>query len=250
MPFKKKKPGKPGKNKKNNPKKKGVKVYRKKVKKVSNKKVTKRRTPKNKIYKEPLKKGVKPMAKSKKRKKRRKNPGNPGNPTRRRRRAQGGAITDLMTKGGLAVVGAIGAGFVSQQIPIKDPRVKALVPMATAFILSATRFGRMSQMKPVMLGFMVASGMAIVRQFMPNLPLLAGEGEQGYLPDYYDEQALLGYNNNDDLMDYDYEEDDLDMMGQDVSPGEIEAAIEEEEAMMGQDNSEPEPVGDLTDWQV
>jgi len=99
----------------------------------------------------------------------------------------------LMSAGG-AVAGGIGSSYVVNMIPNLSPKVKAALPLVGGVALSMTRMASKPLVKSLALGMMVTGGLALVRQFMPTLPLLAGEDEvtgQALLPGSEDD-AMLG----------------------------------------------------------
>jgi hypothetical protein len=125
-----------------------------------------------------------------------------GKPKRRRRsrsRSYGFDKKDitaiLMTAGG-AVVGGIGSSYAVNMIPNVTPKIKAAIPLAAGIALSMTKLSSKPIIKAMALGMMVTGGLALVRQFMPTLPLLAGEdevsGEALMLPAGEEDQAMLG----------------------------------------------------------
>jgi hypothetical protein len=77
---------------------------------------------------------------------------------------------------GIAVAGGVAGSFAANKLPIADARIKAAVPMALGLVLGMTKFGRKNAMvQAAASGMMVAGGLALLRQFAPTLPLLAGE---------------------------------------------------------------------------
>lgn len=124
----------------------------------------------------------------------------------RRRRSNGAgkqkAMT-VLTNVALAIGGALGASMLVAKVPVKDPRIKALIPLGLGV------FGAMKAKKAMMrsaaLGIAFSGGMGLVKTQFPNIPMLAGEDET-YLPDGYQENAMLGVGDND------YTDDDIDSM--------------------------------------
>lgn len=179
-------------------------------KKVSKKKVSRKRVakknPVKKVNPKPKRKAAK-MPKKKRSYKKKRRRGNPGNPGGR------GKMTDVLIQGAAGIGGAIGAGVVANMIPIKDLRIKSLIPIAAAVLLASTKMGRTKMMQGVITGMTVAGGLSLVRQFVPNLPLLAGEEDDllDYIPPEDEEAAMLGY--TDDL-DEDFGQDDLDELSE------------------------------------
>jgi hypothetical protein len=76
----------------------------------------------------------------------------------------------------IAVAGGVAGSFAANKLPIADARIKAAIPMALGLALGLTKFARKSAMvQSAASGMMVAGGLALIRQFAPTLPLLAGE---------------------------------------------------------------------------
>lgn len=208
---KKRKPVKKKAVKKRSAKKKAVKrkapVKKRSVKKTIKKKVYK----KKKSVKKTLKKGVKRVAKKKK---------------TARRRAPGTAmqknLMQLAQTGTLTALGAVAAGFLAANVPIKDPRIKSLLPVAAAVALGATRIGRGKMMKPVINGLVAASALSMIKQFVPDIPVLAADDDLLYIPDeellgeFVPELAGEGF-----VPELGYVEDfsDADLMGEWITPG-------------------------------
>jgi len=204
------------------------KVTRKKaVKKTARKKTVKRKSIKKRgtVKKSPVKKTAKrttikrkkrsitPMARKKKR----------TTTKRRKRTAIPKSVTSGIMTGLLSAGGAIGGSVIANQIPIKDPRIKAAIPLVLGIGLGLTKFGKGKMLQPALTGLMTIGTISLIKQFAPNIPMLAGEGEE-YIP--YEDRELLGYVDDlddDELMgistdmgaDYDYI-DDTDMMGESV----------------------------------
>lgn len=149
----------------------------KKRKLVLKKKIVKRKTPKRKA--------VGNMAKRKK-------------ATPKRRRKSGGGKVNaqkILMQGVGAAAGAVGAGVVANMIPLPDPRMKAALPIVAGVVLGMSKMGRTNVMKFASVGMISAGALALVRQFAPNVPLLAGEDQEmlDYVPGNDEELALLGY---------------------------------------------------------
>ncbi len=150
----------------------------KKRKLVVKKKIVKRKTPKRR-------KAVGNMAKRKK-------------ATPKRRRKSGGGKVNaqkILMQGVGAAAGAVGAGVVANMIPLPDPRMKAALPIVAGVVLGMSKMGRANVMKFASVGMISAGALALVRQFAPNVPLLAGEDQEmlDYVPGNDEELALLGY---------------------------------------------------------
>lgn len=178
------------------------------------------------------KKGVKKVAKKKGRKrtykrKRRRRSGNPGNPGGKLK------IQDILMRAALGAAGGIGGSLIAQKVPVKDPRIKAAIPLIAAVGLSMTPLMKQKMMQPLVIGLATVGTMSLIRQFVPNIPLLAGEDEV-YLPEY--EQDLLGYD-EDDLDALIEGEDDLEDIEEDIESMGVSEEFEGDSVdVMGQDD--------------
>lgn len=124
-----------------------------------------------------------------------------GGKIRRARRYSGASKLDII---GLATdivgvgVGAVGGSFIAQKVPVKNAKLKAIIPIALGLGLGMTKFGRGRIAKSAAGGMIAVGTLSLVKQFFPTVPLLTGaddaEGVAGAiaaLPD--EEKALLGY---------------------------------------------------------
>jgi hypothetical protein len=122
---------------------------------------------------------------------------------RRTRRYHGAGGTRLNVMGiGTDVVG-IGAGAVAgsavaKLVPIADPRIKAAVPLILGIILSTMKFARSRIMQAVATGSVAVGTISLVKQFLPQIPMLAGAASAediiasvNQLP--AEEKAMLGF---------------------------------------------------------
>ena len=97
---------------------------------------------------------------------------------------------------GLAV-GAVGSSFVANMIPIKDAKIKAIVPIALGIGLGMTKFARGRLLKGAAAGAIAVGTLSLVKQFFPTLPLLSGAEDAASVAGAIDalnaeEKALLG----------------------------------------------------------
>lgn len=93
---------------------------------------------------------------------------------------------------GIAVAGGVAGSFAANKFPIADAKIKAAIPVALGLALGLTKIGRKNAMvQAAATGMMVAGGLALLRQFAPTLPLLAGENEVDMVTDSQ-VNALLG----------------------------------------------------------
>lgn len=212
--------GKSGTKKKTAKKKKAKKKTTRK--KTTAKKVTKRKSTKKKTVKKstPKRKAGR-MAKKKKSTKKR---------TRRRSGGGGGKMQKVLMDGLAAAGGAIGAGVVANQIPLPDPRMKAAIPIVAGIVLASSKFGRGKMAQMVSVGMVSAGALALMKQFAPNVPTLAGE-EEDYL-DYVspdaEERAMLGFYGQDED-----EEEFEDLLGAPVAVGQDDEDLDDLEDYMG-----------------
>lgn len=124
-----------------------------------------------------------------------------GGKVRRARRYSGaskmdiiGLATDIVAVG----AGAVGASFIANKVPVKNAKIKAMIPIALGLGLGLTKFGKSRAAKSAAGGMVAVGTLSLVKQFFPTVPLLTGaddaEGVAGAiaaLPD--EERALLGY---------------------------------------------------------
>lgn len=120
--------------------------------------------------------------------------------TRRARRYHGAGkfnvvalATDIIGVG----VGAVGASFIAQKIPVSNAKIKALIPIVLGLGLGMTKFGQSSIAKAAAGGMIAVGTLSLVKQFFPTVPMLTGAddaetiaGAIDALPD--EEKALLG----------------------------------------------------------
>lgn len=212
--------------KKKAPKKKTTKkkvVKKKVVKRKPAKKTVKKKTVKKKIVKKKTvkKKPVKrktttkrkaaPVAKRKKRK-------SPAKKRTTRRRSSGGGgkklkPMDIVMMAGLGGAGAIAANMIAAKIPGVPPKAKAFLPIAMGGALLMSKFGRKKMAASLATGMVISGGLAVAKQFLPNVAMLAGEEDMylDYIEQPDEEGAMLGeYENAIQLLE---EEEDGTMMG-------------------------------------
>lgn len=180
------------------------KAVKKKVtrKKAVKKKAVKKKTVKRKVAKKTVKrKVVRKVAKKK------------GTKRKKARKAVGAflgknkkGIINTLIRGGAVVAGAVGAGVAANNLPIKDPRLKAIGVVLAGALLANTKLLRSPEGQALAMGMIASGGISLLKQFAPNVPLLAGE--ESYYPYSEEEMAMLGYN---DELDY---EDDYDLEGE------------------------------------
>lgn len=158
----------------------------------------KRKTAKKTVRKVTKKKGVPPMAKKRKTRK------SGGSGARRRSRRSRSAFTgrasgvlNTFKEGAIGIGGGLMAGFLANKLPVADPRIKAFAPIAGAVILAATLGKRNKIAAQLATGMMILGGVSAVRNLFPNVPMLAGEEEVLYLPNYSGENIPLADDDED-----------------------------------------------------
>jgi len=118
-----------------------------------------------------------------------------------RRRYHGGGtkfnpialITEVAGLGAGAVAGSFAAKFT----PIANPKIKALVPLILGILLTQLKFARSKIVRDMATGSMAIGTISLIKQFIPQLPLLAGsESAESIISSLKqlppEEQALLG----------------------------------------------------------
>ena len=102
---------------------------------------------------------------------------------------------------GIAVAGGVGANVLVNKLPIANPKVKAALPLVAGLLVSSVLGKKKTMFREIGHGMAVIGAMALLKQFAPNVPMLAGEDEMVYLPEGYAGDLLqLGYDEDPDLM--------------------------------------------------
>jgi hypothetical protein len=96
---------------------------------------------------------------------------NPGNP----RKNNPGPMIKTAQTAVLALAGGIASGFIANQIPVEDTRIKAAIPIGGGLMLAAFAGTKNHMAMGFALGMMVLGGVSLVKQLAPQLPMLAGE---------------------------------------------------------------------------
>ena len=181
------------------------------------------RTPKKKVYKEPLKGAV--MATKKRAA--RKSGGSKKSTSRTRRRSRGGgsskgSVMRIVRTSLAGVGGGILAGTIANKVPIPNPKFRPLVPILGGVGLAALGMKRGNPMvSGIATGMIILGSIAAVRQYFPQVPLLAGEEddtlflpnniggdiqELGYYPDFDDGlNGVVELGDEDDLEEIFYQ---------------------------------------------
>ncbi len=100
------------------------------------------------------------------------------------------SITDAAT----AVAGGVLAGLLVNKIPVKDARIKALLPIIAGIGIAGTIGTKNAMVKGVSNGMIILGTVALFKKLAPNVPMLAGE-EVFYFPNYSPD-ALPNYSGN------------------------------------------------------
>jgi len=122
---------------------------------------------------------------------------------RRRKRYYGGggggrvSPVGAIINGAVAIGGGVASSMAAHYIPIANPKIKAVIPIAIGLALGVMPMTRRNKvMQSVALGSIIVGGLSLVRQMLPTVPLLTGdiyEGETMYVPQYGEAPAMLGY---------------------------------------------------------
>jgi len=104
-----------------------------------------------------------------------------------------------------ALGGAVAGSYAANMVPL-SAKLKPALPLVAGIGLTMTKFGRKPVFQAMGLGMMVAGGLSLLRQFLPTMPLLAGEVE-------VDPQSLIAYDG--EVMDGEVM-DGEDMDGEDM----------------------------------
>jgi len=146
------------------------------------------------------------------------------------------------------LAGAIGLSFVAGLVPIKDAKLKTLVPIGAGILglsmkkLSANRF-----INRAALGGLAIGGYSLIKQFVPQIPLMGATDTAegiGYAIDNLppEEKAILGILPH-QLEDYSTAGNAPGEMLGTNGPGEMLGEIDMIEGMPGEMLGEYEPVG-------
>lgn len=129
---------------------------------------------------------------------------------------KGSGAVVILKDAALAVGGGVAAGILANKLPIQDPRLKAAAPIAAGVLLATTIGKKNAMLKGFATGMVVLGGVSLLKQLAPQVPMLAGEQEMMYLPQYPD-----GYGYGGEMVDLGLdEEEDLSSMGENVQLGE------------------------------
>lgn len=114
-------------------------------------------------------------------------------------RAKG--LVPMVKDVGIAVAGGVGANVLVNKLPIANPKLKAAIPLVAGLLVSSVLGKKKPMFKEIGHGMAVIGGIALLKQFAPNIPMLAGEDEVYYIPEgYQGDMMQLGYDEDPDLM--------------------------------------------------
>lgn len=103
----------------------------------------------------------------------------------------------------LAVAGGVAAGAIANKLPIADNRLKAAAPVVAGILLAGVMGKKNAMFREVGTGMAVIGAIGLIKQLMPNVPVLAGEDQVYIIPDnsgYAGEMMQLGYDDSDEYM--------------------------------------------------
>lgn len=114
-------------------------------------------------------------------------------------RAKG--LVPMVKDVGIAVAGGIGSSVFVNKLPIANPKLKAALPLVAGLLVSSVLGKKKPIFKEIGHGMAVVGAIALLKQFAPNVPMLAGEDEVYYIPEgYQGDMMQLGYDEDPDLM--------------------------------------------------
>jgi hypothetical protein len=114
-------------------------------------------------------------------------------------RAKG--LVPMVKDVGIAVAGGIGSSVLVNKLPIANPKLKAALPLVAGLLVSSVLGKKKPIFKEIGHGMAVVGAIALLKQFAPNVPMLAGEDEVYYIPEgYQGDMMQLGYDEDPDLM--------------------------------------------------
>jgi len=107
----------------------------------------------------------------------------------KRRSVKRESVIDAVISSTIAAGGAVGISVLANKVPIQNAKVKAAIPLAAGIALSSTKFGRDKIGAKVATVAMAVGALSLLRQFVPTIPMLAGE--EDIYP--YDDQMGIPY---------------------------------------------------------
>lgn len=115
----------------------------------------------------------------------------------------------------MAVAGGVGAGVLANKLPVANPKVKAAIPVVAGLVLAGVLGKKKPLLKEIGAGMAVVGAIGLIKQFMPNVPVLAGEDviyiPESALPNYAGDPLQIGYDEDSDdfmgdMMDLGYDD--------------------------------------------
>jgi hypothetical protein len=104
----------------------------------------------------------------------------------------------IMKDVAVAVGGGVAGGVLANKLPIANPKLKAAIPLVAGIVLAATLGQKKRSMHELGTGMAVIGAIALLRQFAPNIPMLAGEDDVFIAPPGYGGDMMrLGYDDDD-----------------------------------------------------
>jgi hypothetical protein len=97
----------------------------------------------------------------------------------------------------IAVGGGVAGGVLANKLPIANPKIKAALPLVAGILLASTLGQKKRIMHELGTGMAVIGAIALLKQFAPNIPMLAGEDEVILIPPGYGGDMMrLGYDDD------------------------------------------------------
>lgn len=108
------------------------------------------------------------------------------------------SLTPTLKTVTLAVGGAVAAGAIANKLPLTNTKLKAAAPLLFGVLLSGIVGRKNAMVKEIGTGMAVIGAMSLLKQYLPNVPVLAGEDTivyipEGYIPQQNGEYTKLGY---------------------------------------------------------
>lgn len=133
------------------------------------------------------------------------------------------------------LAGAIGVSFAASMIPVKDAKIKALIPIALGLVgLSMPKLSKNHFINRAALGSLAIGGYTLTKTFLPSMPLMGASDTAegiGYAIENLpaEEKAILGIMPTEEL-EYSGE---VETFGEDDFSGEVETFGAEPGEMLG-----------------
>lgn len=98
---------------------------------------------------------------------------------------RGSNATGMLKNAGLAIAGGVGAGMLVSKVPIADKRVKSALPIVAGIVLNGTLGKRNKLVSGVAEGMVILGAVSLFKSLAPNVPFLAGDDPQYFIPAGY-----------------------------------------------------------------